>query len=471
MNVAGRFGDKDLKEPLLENVRLDPHTYYFLYVGEIKAVGLNNFMRRPLERMYGRPVDFITIVPDVLTRYPDGNLIVINSKALETFNRTGKQCNIRIPAGIFAEEVSENPVVINLIDMILDRQSEVFVNVFEARNELSLTDDDRVRLIGPAPDLASTFNNKLIQYEMIKALAIPVLSGKGCGSLDEAVTVAETYFKAGDRVFVSGAYSAAGSNSIIANTSREIRDRFPEQEGKLLVTRFVEHVHDPTVLGIVAGEGDVYIASVADQKVEETQFKGSTYPTVLDIETVRDLVEMTRTIGKHLGGQGYRGTFGCDYIVDHDGNIFFIEINARKQGTTLETTLTMIHHLPAHPYFPELEFHAVTEGRFPDRSREMDPAKSRICWGTFNYKTDRDIVVNRDVEPMIPEPELFSCAVNGKLLRERYIIEDHVGGGVTIKAGGFLGRVIAASDNLPDVHSSLKRGIERVSDTMEEPPT
>ncbi len=459
-----------MKEPFMENVRLDPHAYYFMYVGEIKAIGLNHFMLRPFQELHEKPVKFISVVPDVMAQYPHENIMVVNAEARDIFQRTGRRHNIRMPAGRFAEEVSQNQAVNNLLDQILENQGELFINVFESRRELSLADGNRVRLIGPDPELANTFNNKLIQYQMASDLGIPVPSGKGCPTRAEAIDMAETYLKAGDKVFVSGEYSAGGSNSIIANSTRKILDRFVEPEDKLLVTRFVEHVYDPTVLGLVAGENKVYIASVADQNVDGTRFKGSTYPTVLDGETVRDLVEMTRTIGKHLGSQGYRGTFGCDYIVDHDGNIFFIEINARKQGTTLETTLTMIHHLPGHPYFPELEFHAVTDSGFPDGTREMDPAKSRVCWGTFNCKTDRDVVVNCDVEPMIPETELFSCAVNGKLLREHHIIEDHVGCGVTIRAGGFLGRVVAASDNLSHVHSSLKRGIEKVSDTVEESP-
>jgi hypothetical protein len=464
--MPGWFRDKDMEEPLLNNVRLDPHTYYFLYVGEIKAIGLNHFMLRPFQELHGKPVEFIGVVPDVLAQYPHESIMVVNSEAQEIFQRTGRRHNIRIPADRFAEEVSQSRTVNNLLDRILDNQGELFINVFESKSELSLTDDNRVRLIGPDPDLAYTFNNKITQYQMASYLGIPIPSGKGCSTLADAIDMAETFLKAGDKVFVSGEYSAAGSNSIIANSTREIIHRFPEPENKLLVTRFVEHVHDPTVLGLIAGENEVYIASVADQNVDGTRFRGSTYPTVLGPETVDDLVQMTRTIGLHLGSRGYRGAFGCDYIVDHNGDIFFIEINARKQGTTMETTLTMSHNLPGHPFFPELEFHVATGKGLPEGVREMDPARSLVSWGTFNYKTDRDVLVTCDVDSMIREQELFSGVVNGDFHANGFIIEDHVGCGTTLDAGGFLCRVVAASDRLEPVQRLLRTGIETATDTI-----
>lgn len=425
-------------------------------------------MIRPLQDLHGKRVEFIGIVPDVLARYPHGNLMVVNSEADRLFQTTGKRHNVRIAAGKFATEVSRDTEVNNLVDELLSRQGELFINVFESRPELELTCDPRVNLIGPDPELARAFNNKITQYQMACALGIPVPAGRGCAGLEDAIRAAEAYLGSGDRVFVSGEYSAAGSHSIIASSSHEILERFTDPLERLLVTRFVDHQHDPTVLGLVAGEDEVYIASVADQNVDGTRFRGSTYPTVLGSETVRDLVKMTRTIGVHLGGKGYRGAFGCDYIVDHDGEIYFIEINARKQGTTMETTLTMSHNLPGAPFFPELEFFAATAGSLPENAREMDPAGSRVSWGTFNYKTDTDILVTCDVESMVREGDLFSSVANGGVPSQGFVVEDHVGCGTILNAGGFLCRVVAASDRLESVQRSLRTGIDKVTDTIGE---
>ncbi len=458
--------NREMDNQPLKNIEIDPNTYYFLYVGEVKALGLNHFMLRPFQKLHGKPVEFIGIVPDVLAQYPHENIMVVNSEAEQIFQRTGRRHNVRIPAGKFAEEVSGSRDVTNLADEILGNQGELFINVFESRCELGLTDDSRIKLIGPDPRLANVFNNKITQYQMALALGIPVPSGKGCSTLADAIDTAGIYLNAGGKVFVSGEYSAAGSHSIIAGSMQEIRDRFPDPDEKLLVTRFVEHSHDPTVLGLVAGEDEVYIASVADQNVDGTRFRGSTYPTVHGPETVQELGEMTRTIGLYLGGEGYRGAFGCDYIVDYNGEVLFIEINARKQGTTMETTLTMSHSLPGHPFFPELEFYAATGKGLPEGVQEMDAAGGRISWGTFNYKTETDVLVTCDVDSKTRERDLFSSVVKGSGVDQGYAVEDHVGGGVALNAGGFLCRIVAASDRLEAVHQSLRTGIDEVTVTL-----
>ena len=78
-----------MEEVLYENVRLEKDRAYFLYVGEIKGHGLNHFLKEPLERVHGRPVDFISIIPDVLSEYRHGNLVVINPEAGRLRRETG----------------------------------------------------------------------------------------------------------------------------------------------------------------------------------------------------------------------------------------------------------------------------------------------------------------------------------------------------------------------------------------------
>lgn len=53
-------------------------------------------------------------------------------------------------------------------------------------------------------------------------------------------------------------------------------------------------------------------------------------------------------IGKFLYSMGYRGIFGCDYIVK-DTEHFFIEINPRYQASTF--LLSMSASFMEHPHF------------------------------------------------------------------------------------------------------------------------
>ena len=373
-----------MAETTNDEIGLDTDRAWFLYVGEIKASGLNRFLVEPLSKRYGKPAVCIHIVPDVLAFYPDDIFLVVGPGSEKAGPDTPERLNSRVSAREFATMVSNDEVVNAVVQQILDVQGELFLNVFESSTELTLASDERVKMIGPDPQVAVSMNNKLHQYEMAVHLNIPVPEGSVCAGLTEALEFAEGIFCRGGKVFVSGAYSAGGSHSIVASTSEEIVSRFAEVSGGLLVTEFIEHRHDPTALGIVANENDVYIASVADQNIQGTRFMGSTFPTVLGEEMVSRVKEITRTVGSYMGSKGYKGVFGCDFIVDDHGDVYFIEVNARKQGTTMETTLAMVHNFPGKPTFPELEMIAVMEGRLPEDLQEMDSLNGPLHWGTYN---------------------------------------------------------------------------------------
>lgn len=436
---------------------------WFLYVGEIKAAGLNRFLTGPISSLTGKPAECIHIVPDVLGQYPDGQFVVINPAAVLAGSEAGKRCCIRTPVPEFAEQVSHDPLVRELIDRILEVQDSLLVNVFETSSNLVLGDGRPVRIIGPDAQLAHTLNNKLLQYRLAKELDIPTAPGGAFDGMEEALAHAREIFRDGGQVFVSVSYSAGGSNSIIAGSEGVIEERFGGQEGGLLVTRFMEHKHDPTVLGIVANDEDVYIASVADQDVVGTRFTGSSFPTVLPPGTVNILKEYTRTIGRAMGRMGYRGAFGCDFIVTVQGQVLFIEINARKQGTTMETALTMLETLPGQPSFPELELAAVLGGAFPGGLLEMDTIDSPLAWSTYNYKADGDVTVTECLSPSMLEEDLFRQAAAGKA---GHIIMDHVGPDSHVSKGVFIARIVAAGPDRKSVERALADGVREVDGTV-----
>ena len=445
------------QDPILFNsIELDPDRAYFLYVGEIKAYGLNPFLIPVLEQIYRRPVDCIAIVPDVLATYPYPNLAVLNSKSYQYHCSTGSLVNCRPSPREFANEVSSSFLAQELIDSILREQDFVFIHMFASQTEMNLTDGEEVRHLGPDPTLAHHFNNKIIQYQMACQLGIPVPEGFCCNCLEEALDSAQSFFRSGEEVFVSEAYSAAGSNSAFVCNCEEIQKRFVETEQSYLVTRRVPHSHDPTVLAVVANGEDVYVASVADQKMEENRFRGSTFPTVLKKDVVERIEEYTRLVGRYMGARGYRGIFGCDYIVDHNSQIYFVEVNARKQGTTLESTLTMLHRLPGHPSLPEIEFCAVTRGKLPRGLIEMDSTESDVCWGTYNVKCQEDVRAIRDIPRLQNEMEVFRSVSESAADLTCAIVEDHVGSGVHQHAGGFVGRCISVGKTLSGVQQALE---------------
>ena len=432
------------QDPIIYNsIKLEPDKAYFLYLGDIKNYGLNAFLIPYLKRIYGRPVNCIGLVPDVLAHYDYPNVAVLNKESYQYHAHKGMLVNCRPTAGHFAQEVSASLFAQELLEHILREQDFVYIHMFESRPEMTLADGERIKLLGPDPALAHEFNNKINQFKMACDLSIPVPEGFSCSSLEEAMEVAERFFRSGEEVFISEPYSAAGSNSAFVCNCQEILKRFSSAKQPYLVTRRIRHSHDPTVLAVVANGDDVYVASVADQIMEQNRFRGSTFPTTLERDVVEQMKEYTRMVGRYMGARGYRGMFGCDFLVDEDGKPYFIEVNARKQGTTLETTLTMLHRLPGHPSLIEIEFAAIAQGRLPVGITEMDSTESDLCWGTYNVKSEQDIQVVRDLPKFQSEPDIFRLVRLDKSLEATATVEDHLGLGVYQRTGGFVGRCVS----------------------------
>jgi hypothetical protein len=191
--------------------------------------------------------------------------------------------------------------------------------------------------------------------------------------------------------------------------------------------------------------------------MEQNRFRGSTFPTVLEKDVVERIKDYTRMVGRYMGARGYRGMFGCDFLVDEDGEPYFLEVNARKQGTTMESTLTMLYRLPGHPNLLEIEFAAITQGRFPDGIAEMDSTESDLCWGTYNVKSEQDIQVVRDLPKFQTEPDIFRLVFLKKGPEATALVEDHLGLGVYQRAGGFVGRCVSVGRTIPAMFQLLSK--------------
>jgi hypothetical protein len=460
-----------MEDVSFNNIRLDPETFYFLYVGEIKAYGLNRFYAEALSRDRGPRVGAISIVPDMLDRYPFENVCVINPEADQIAERQGGRCALRIPTAQFAVHVSNSEYVRELLRELLLRQEHVPVWMFESKPEFTLREMMGVRLIGPKPSLAFRINDKTWQYETFRDV-VPVVDFRICVGVEELLEYTESIRgSCPNGIFVSHAYSAGGSESMITHSREETATRFSEPFGRYLVSRFMEHEHDPTVLACVAGEHQVYVAGVADQRIEDGhKFRGSTYPSVLPGSIQQELMEHTRSVGRVLARMGYRGVYGCDFIVDKDRDIRFVEVNPRKQGTTMEFCCALDRILPpGAPNLMELEYFAVTRDCFPEGTVEPDrslqgPETTPVHWGTYNHKIESEVATGESLPQDMPELSLFKRAARGG--PGGHLILEHVGENMLVKPGAFLGRVAAVHSSRKGMLRELEKGETRLKNSI-----
>jgi hypothetical protein len=387
--------------------------------------------------------------------------------ARELFREKKRKVSFRIPYRTFASLVSASEVINELVRQLLDKQGHVFIHVFESVPELTLALIPGVRILGPSGHIAHIWNNKLYQLQRLKGCA-PIIDYRVCqDAVDMLETARELWNQWPDGLFISQPYSAAGVNSFVAKSQEEIEDKAGHLRGKFFISRYIPHVSDPTVLGIVANAQDVFIAATADQEIQDgNKFRGSTFPSALPQETQQELREITRRIGQTMGRSGYRGIFGCDFIVDAAGRIFFVEVNARKQGTTMEMCCTLENALPPEtPGLLELEYHAVMFDRFPDNKTELKEILNGICWRTFNFKLEQEAETDHIVPVDEDERTLFRQVVcEGQ--EHGVIVVEHVGGKQAVMPGTFLGRVVAVARDRCFLEADIRLGIEQLTDSI-----
>jgi len=455
-----------MNEVRFSNVRIESGQYYALYISELKGYGIGSFWADALAKIKGLPREKVTIIciaPDILSQYNYDNVVILNKN-------THRE-NRRLSADAFAQEVSQSEYIDTMIEQILSRQSELYLYMFESNVHMTLDRKERVELIGPKSEIVSMLSNKIALYEIFSG-EIPMASYHICQGIESLMREARTAFAEGsEAIFVSLERSAAGANSMIASTTEEIRERFgSEREATFLLTNYIPHIADPTTLGVVISEEEVYVAGVADQKINGTKFEGSVYPSKLSPALQERLISLTRSVGRKMASLGYRGIFGCDFIVTDEGEVYFIETNPRKQGTTMEFCCMLSKSLPSDaPNLPELEYYAVRYSRPAPSMQEPDYTRPSIYWETFNYKVGEDVTTCAYVPQYNNEREMFDHVADHRIEKE-YMVIEHAGEDFSVKKGSFLGRVVSVGKSYRDIRMGIdmgKRILEFTCDTLQ----
>ncbi len=456
-----------MSEICFSNLKLADDTEYFLYIGELKNYGLNLFLRDALSRIRSRKIGFIAIISDVLDQYNYENVCVINPLASSYARRFGRRVHCRVSGREFMTAVSESRQVRDLIEKLLRRQERLFIYLYESKTELTLDEIPGVSILGPDKHAAARLNSKACQYRSLGD-RLPIVEFEICEGLESVIRTCDSLWKRWeDGIFVSSEYSAAGANSIIATSVEDIARKFKSPDGTYVMSRYIPHRYDPTVLGGRRIKKKKNVAGVADQRIEEgTKFTGSVFPSVLSQETQDRLKHHTVTAGRWLATEGYRGIFGCDYLVDENGEIRFLEVNARKQGTSLEFCCTLEQSLPpGSPTLPELEYYAVTAGVFPANTVEMNGNPKNLHWGTFNYKVRDTVLTEAYIPQSTHEREAFQ-RVADRSLEKDFLILEHAGSDIVVAEGSFIARVVAVGTDPGSVLQGLRQGQRTIDLTI-----
>jgi hypothetical protein len=397
-----------------------------------------------------------------MQNYPNENLLVINNDATHVSTEIDRKVCLRIPGDRFAAQLSRNHRFRGLIKELQTRQAVVPIWMFDSKPELELNSMGQILLMGPRPELSRRFNSKVWQYQHLsREVPMPKHSiCKGEKALRRAVH--EMGLSLGNSVFITQEFGAAGVGSGVISHMDDLKSCLGKPDEVYVASYYIPHEHNPTALAVVANEHDVYVAGVADMTIEGgNKFRGSSFPSRLSMKVQEELVKYTRQVGRTIGRLGYRGIYGCDFLVDEKSRIYFLEVNARKQGTTMEFCCNLEVMLPAgSPNLPELEYWAVTQNCFPKETVEPLLGQSPVCWGTYNLKVEKKVCTKTALPQKQSERELFSQAVHRE--QPGHIILEHPGTDMQVLPGAFLARAVALGRGFPEMRSELDQAQQEI---------
>ncbi|MDQ7833070.1 MAG: hypothetical protein RDU30_15180 [Desulfovibrionaceae bacterium] len=467
---ADDMGNADEDDGLFPyDLVLDPQTGYFLYVGEARFDSLNTFMGEALERWTGQRMGCIQVVPDISGCHLSRNTIVLNPRAKRHFDRTGVLSRSPMSAREFAAVASASDTVQDVVRTLVRRQGEVYVHVAESVPELTLCRLPGVRLIGPDGDAAAMWNNRLYQLRMLRDL-VPLLEHRLCLTTEEACEAAVELLPVWEDGVCVLSESASGADvSLVARDPRDLA-ALPRGGRGVCLFRHVPAAHAPTVLGVTAGENDVFIAAVADRQAMDRPGWEASYPSVLPAHILTEVREHTRTAGRVLGGSGYRGVFGCDFIVDRQGTVHFVEVNARKHGAALEMCCTLENALPVGaPTLADLELQAVFAGRLPDNARELARSLEGLFWRTCTIRADRTLHITAAPAAHSDVRALFRRILS-RGADHGLIVLEHPARDCQVERGAVLGRVVAVATDPAYLPEDLEIGRTLLAASFQETP-
>ncbi len=237
------------------NFHYNKGKYYFIFISELKAYGIGHFFKEALSKALYLPledIEFITIAPDVFEQYNYDNLIIM-TKLKDNQNK-------RKPHDEFIDEISNSSYIHTLIDEILENQNELYLYMFESNKYMTLDRKDNVILVGPNSNIVTALSNKISLYEIFSDV-VPMAKYNVANSYEELLQSSKKLFETTkSKLFISLEKSAAGANSIIATCLEDIQNKFSQNKNDIfLVTQFLEHISDPTTLGVVINEDDIYL--------------------------------------------------------------------------------------------------------------------------------------------------------------------------------------------------------------------
>jgi hypothetical protein len=251
-------------------------------------------------------------------------------------------------------------------------------------------------VLGPDSELVREYSSKINAYDLAKKIDIPVLDGSITNSLEEAVELFANKKDWEKGAFVTSERGSGGNSAKHIESLEELKEfRFAPP---LLLTKWVTKESSPNSQVLVGRDESLYLGATDQIIVNGVEYFGNIFPSHLEQTTQDKIRRYSLKLANEMRKSGYRGFTGFDWIVTPENDIYFGEINPRKNRSSSMLVSALEQNKPRDIYsITELEALATLNEGW-DNVREWQP-KEGINWGMRLFKTWGHARVKRDILP------------------------------------------------------------------------
>lgn len=318
--------NKNIIDFRLDNNIFQNSTNYFFTTFYGRDELVNKIMKEALEKKYNQKFEPIYILQTIIKELPK-NYIIINRE----LKRTGLKNDILMldPEDLVGD-FSISPFIKNLIKKLSKKQERIFCYFFTT-SFFSLK-HPKINIIGPNPELTTYLDSKKVQFNLFEELNLPHPDFNIFNNLNQVIK-----YKNSNKIIVHANYSSGGYHSQIINGEIDFEEFAKniienKKKGPFILVRFLDNILLSPNINAIITETKIEVLNITDQILDGNKYLGNIFPSVASKNVNNKIMEITNKVGIHLQELGFRGIFGCDFIVDNKENVFIVDLNPRRQG-------------------------------------------------------------------------------------------------------------------------------------------
>jgi hypothetical protein len=273
----------------------------------------------------------------------------------------------------------------------------------------------RILILSSPSSLRREMDSKILQYikyPEIWQYAVPF--DITCLSKESFSDISSRF---GTPFVVHTDHGDSGYGTYICKTEYEYAEINLKEKSNVVISKYIEgfniNTHGCIITNkegfaeIVVSQPSIQIVGIQALAHKETVYCGNDFGAIQQIcsgdksrDLISEIVRCTTAIGKWLAANGWRGIFGIDMILGHDGNLYPIDTNPRLQGSTQLLTESCLHsNMVPITFLHTLEFFGIPiSARLLERTKTEAYKRTSGSLLVIHSKMKKNSIVSGNVK-------------------------------------------------------------------------